>query len=193
MRNLIQRFLRDTGGAITTEFVVVAGALVGLSIASVAAVQLGATNMAGNYDMGATRGAGGVLCMFSNANDCAPGATDTSTGGGGTTVDTGGTTDGGTKSTDSYTMLYLTQSDADRLANELRLYSADQVMSFIRSTDADFYSAMNGGDPQKVAYLLDTYSLGVQVLTERYGYDADAATALDAFTRALEYYQANLR
>ena len=77
MRNLIQRFLRDTGGAITTEFVVVAGALVGLSIASVAAVQLGATNMAGNYDMGATRGAGGVLCMFSNANDCAPGATDT--------------------------------------------------------------------------------------------------------------------
>lgn len=188
--NSIRNFVQDTSGAMTMNFTVLAASLIGLGLGSVAVVSLGASNLGAKFEDGVTGAGTVVLCMFSNQNDCAGGG-DGNTGDDGqdATVDGfGGTVTIGSTTID-YTALILTEQEANQLANEMRLYSADQVKGLIEQIQYEFYMSYNSGDMEGAAKMLDYYHLAVQVLSERDGYESDAETAAGEFLRAIEYYE----
>jgi hypothetical protein len=186
MNRTITRFLIADDGAMTANFVVLAAAIVGIGLTSVTAVTLGASTLAEKFESGVVQAGTVTLCFFSSDPNCGADATVEN-------EDNVVLTDGGGAGGDLvYDFQTLTQSEADRLANELRLNAADRVLDFVSNTSNDLYAAINDRDFDKAALMLDYFNLGLQVLQERYGYEGDAEKILQDFRQAADFYAASL-
>jgi hypothetical protein len=152
------QWMKDESGAVTVDWTVLAAAVVGLGIASVAAVRSGTGALAGDISSSLTSAS--VVSL--------------------------GTLGSGTSSGFVYSLLNITQSTFDGWVGGTSGYTSEQIQTYYDeyATSAAYY--IEAGDASSAAYYIDAMAAYEQALTNRNVALSDSSVSVETMTGRYE-------